>query len=259
MRNERFNRIRIWLIGIAICLWPALFVPETFAQNKTLQPGIGTTYFSRTIRWDEDAHTSKVKSFLFTASAGYEISEGFSLSILLGYSLSNFDSLVFRKLPLSVELNTGQQGGFVFGGEIQKSVFSSGNFEIGAQGQFVYYSGRHTEWEIPGLAVQGTVTGKPSWMNVTAGPCLAYRGYNNFTPYVYISYDKLWGTYKMDQSIQNLTGKEDKKIEAKSVFGTSIGANYGLSETFHLKGEVRLMPYSNGVDWGFRIGAFFTF
>lgn len=230
-----------------------------FSQKITFKPGLGGEYSSRTISWDDGKYTSKLRSTLFIFSVEFELMEGFSITPLIGYSLSTFDALVFRKLPLSVELDVGKRGGLLFGGELKKSLFSSNSFEIDARGQFVYYLGAEKQWDISGLSVNGTVTGKPTWMRAWFGPAIAYTGYESFSPYLFLGFNKLWGSFKVDQSIQTLTGTEEKKIKGESLLSATIGAVFELTESFSIQGEAQVLPYKKSVDYGFTLRAVYSF
>lgn len=247
----------------------AQFQEEEITQKITIVPSIGFEYFNREIdlftfnseedRWDKDEESTKLKSYFFTISIEIELSEGFSVTPILGYSVSNYESIIFRKLPFSIELEVGGIGGYLFGGEIKKSFFYIEDFEIEGIGQYVYYSGGKEEWEIPGLNVKGTAEGKPSWMRGSIGPIFTYRGFDYFYPYLYINFNKLWGKFKIDQTIQDLKGSEDKKISGKSLFSASLGAIYEVSKAFSFKGEVNIMPFKDGVDLGLMIRAIYSF
>ena len=125
-------------------------------------------------------------------------------------------------------------------------------------GQFVYYFGAEEEWEIPGLNVKGTAKGKPNWQRSIIGLNLKYTEFDYFNPYLFLSYKRLQGTYTMKQTIQELTGSEEKKITGKGKFSTSVGIVYDLFRTINIKAEVIVMPFTGGVDLGFMIGAFYS-
>lgn len=230
---------------------------EKSYQRISVKPGLGFEYFSRTIEWNEQE--SKLKSYFFTLNAEFKLQSGLSAATFLGYSSSNFNSLIFRNLPFSLELEGGRIGGYILGGEIKKSLFYIQDFEIGGVAQFAYYFGKKEKWEISGLNVEGTAEGKPSWMRAQVGPLFLYKGYDYFYPYLYLSFNKLWGTFKMDQTIQDLKGNENKKISGKSLFNASLGAIYEISTAFSLKGEASIMPYKDGVDLGLMIKATYSF
>lgn len=259
------------LLILSLCSFSYAQFPEEEPSRISIKPGIGFEYFNRTIdsftynsdedRWDKDQYEKslKLKSHFFTLNADFEIQEGFSLGVLVGYSFSSFDSIVFRKMPFSIELEVGKIEGFLIGGELRKSVLSIEDIEVEGLGQFAFYSGSKEEWDIPGLNVEGTVTGKPWWMRASVGPVITYTGFDYFYPYLYLSYNKLWGKFKMEQTIQELSGSEDKKITGKSVFSASLGAIYELTDAFTIKAEANFMPYKDGVDYGIMLRAMYSF
>jgi len=57
-----------------------------------------------------------------------------------------------------------------------KRIIQGRNFEINAAGKVLYYKGLKQQWPIPGLSVDGTANGKPSWLNVQAGPVFDIHG-----------------------------------------------------------------------------------
>jgi hypothetical protein len=232
----------------------------TPSLSSAFTAGLRFDYFSRTISWDDDKATSKLTSYFGSLVLEYKIQPGFSLAALLGYSSSTFDGLVFRKLPLSIDFDEGGGiNGLIWGGEINKILLSKESLDIEAFGQFLAYLGSKKEWAIPGLAVSGTIEGKPSWMRACVGPVFTYRGWENFSIYLYPSFDYLWGTFEMKETIQTLGGKEDKEIKGKSQFGISLGANFDLSANFSFKGEAGVYPYKDGMDYSVMIKALFSF
>jgi len=227
---------------------------EETTQKISLKPTLGFEYFSRTIKWDENNYNSKLKSYLFTFSLDFEIQEGFFLSFLLGYSSNNYNGMIFRQLPFSVELEDGGIGGYLFGGEIKKNIFSQDNYEICLFGQFVYSLGATKNWEIPGLNVEASAEGKPTWIRTIVGPVFFYKGFDYFYPYLFLNFNYLWGTFKMKETIQNLIGSENKEFSGEGLFGLSVGSVYEVSRSLSLKGEASLIPYV-----GFIIKATYSF
>jgi hypothetical protein len=201
------KKVSIYLLGaLFISSFPFFAFGQppgvSFSDGLRIKPGIHFEYFNRKMTWDEKKYTSDLKSYLFALNAEFEIEDGFSLHAIIGYSLSNFDTLVFRQLPFSVELEVGNIDGYIVGGELRKNLIYSGNFEVGAYGQFIYYLGKEKEWELSGLAVPGTVTGKPTWMRVSIGPIVTYTGFDYFSPYLSLCYNNLWTEWKKKISNQ---------------------------------------------------------
>jgi hypothetical protein len=231
----------------------------SFSSGLRIKPGAHFEYFSRKVTWDNKNQTLDLKSKIFALNLEIEINEGFSISGLAGYALSNYDALIFRQLPFSVELNAGDIGGFIFGAELRKSLFYANDFEFGLYGQFLYHIGKEKTWDIPGLNVTGTVTGKPTWMRASAGPYIKFTGLESFSPYLSVCYNNLWGRFEMQQAIQTLEGTEEKELKSKSLVDITLGSILTLSDFFSLKGEAHILPYKDGTDLGFVIIAAFSF
>ena len=248
--------IVIFLSLILVSASEAQFREDPPSQGMSIKPGIGFEAFSRTITWDDGETESKLKSNIFTLNAKFDMEYGFSFSLFLGYAFSSYNAMIFRELPVSVELDIGRIQGFIFGGEIKKDLLSIESLDVGAQAQFAYYLGKREEWDIPGLAVEGTVSGKPRWMRVTIGPLLTYRGLNSIHPYIYLAYNKFWGTFKMDQTIEDLKGNEEKKIKGKDEFSFSLGAIYELIKALQIRVEANFM---SNLDLGATIRIMYTF
>ena len=223
-----------------------------------IKPSVDFEYFSRTVSWDEDEYTADLKIYLFKLNAEFEFQKGFYLSAFVGYSLSNYDSMTFKKLPISIELDVGEIGGILLGGALKKSILRSGDYEIDAGGEFVYNLGSEKNWSIPGLSVSGNVTGKASWMRAIIGPMVTYRGLDRLSPYVSINFNTFWGKFNMDQEIQDLTGNEEKKISGKSIFSGILGANYEISDTVGFNVQAELIPHSDGLNFGALIKLWFS-
>ncbi len=231
----------------------------SFSSGLRIKPGVQFEYFSRKVTWDNKNQTFDLKSKIFALNLEIEINEGFSISGLAGYALSNYDALIFRGLPFSVELPADDIGGYIFGAEIRKSLFHANDFEFGISGQFLYHIGKEETWDIPGLSVTGTVTGKPRWMRASAGPYIKFMGLESFSPYLAVCYNNLWGQFEMEQTIQTLKGTEEQKLKSKSLVDITLGSILNMSDNFFLKGEVHILPYGDGMDLGFVAIAAFSF
>jgi len=161
---------KIYLIFLAILL-SLIFTRFSSAQEQeegmfravSITPGIGFEFFSRTITWDDDQYTSKLKSSFFTFNTEFEFGKGFFFNAILGYAIpgSSYKDLTFRELPISVKLDVGTIKGYLVGAEIKKSLVYAKDLQVDVLGQFFYYMGTKKEWEIPDLAVEGKVEGDP--------------------------------------------------------------------------------------------------
>ena len=223
----------------------------SFSSGPGINLGAQFEYFTRKLTWGDEEYTSDLKSTIFGLNVEIEINDGFSVSGMAGYTLSDDDALIFRELPFSIELDVGSLGGFILGAEIKKSVFYASNIEFGLHGQFLYNIGKRESWDIPGLNVTGTVTGKPTWMRASAGIYVKFEGFGSLVPYVAAHYNNLWGRFEMEQTIQTLVGSEEQKLKSKGLADIALGSILSLSDRFYLKGELHVLPYEDGMDLGF--------
>jgi hypothetical protein len=92
-----------------------------------------------------------------------------------------------------------------------------------------------------------------------------YTGFQDITPYFGVSYNKFWGTYSMTETVQELTGTEEKKITGAGSIGAAFGIVYEPFPNFSLKGEVTAVPYKKiaasglGLDLGGSLKAVISF
>ncbi len=227
-------------------------------SSLTFKPGVRFDYISRTLSGDDSQSAPKLTSYVGTVVLGLQSRAGFWLAGLIGYSSSTFDGLIFRDLPLSVEYTGGKTNGLIVGGELNAGLLSAGSLAVDAFGQFLACLGTSAESSLPGLAVPGTVEGKPTWMHASIGPVFSYRGRGSFSPYLYPSLDYLWGTYEMKETVETLTGTENKKIKSKSLFGVAAGVALNVSPTLSLKGEAGVYPYQGSADYSVTVKALFS-
>ena len=261
--------------GVSMVLAFFLIASSSYAQfqeeawRMSFRPSIGFEYFQRDMnlstydteekKWTEDDADTKLKAYFVTLSLGLELQEGFSLTPILGYCVSDQGAITYRRLPFSIELDVGGLSGILLGLETEKRLLTYGNVEIIAFGQFLYYAGNKKEWNIPSLDVEGTVEGKPYWLRGAIGPTFAYRGYDYFSPYLRVTYSRHWGKFNLEQKIEDLEKDEEKKLIGKSQINLSLGAVYELTDAFHVQGEVDFMPHKDGVDLGLMLKAVYFF
>lgn len=236
-----------------------------FSDGKKWTTGLGFEYFKNTISWDEDSFISKLKTTLLTFHVSYEILDGLNLGGILGYASSDFESLTFRELPISLTMDKGAIGGLMFGGEAMFTFYETNSFDFSVLGQYIYYNGGEEQWDIPGLAVDGTATGKPKWSRLTLGGSVRYLATAPFLPYLTVAFSSLSGTFTMEESIQSLNRIEKKSISAVGNFLIGVGGAYDFSDAFSLYLEADITPYGggenyeSGVDFGALLRIMYSF
>lgn len=266
---------------LGLILLSLVYSERGFSQSQEaprghrFKPSLYVEYFSRTISWDENAYTSSMKATIGALRLEWEIQERFAIAALAGFSLSNFNGLVFRQLPFSIEYEAGNIGGFLLGADLNLFLVSSEIFAMEATSQFVMSLGNTRNFDVPDLNQPGELEGRATWMRFIAGPVIRYLKPQSYTPYVSLTFHKLWGTFTMSESLQSLEGTEEKKVAGRGLFvgdskgsgvtlGISIGAIYDPAAYLSMKGEITALPYkklSGGldVDYGFSIKGSFMF
>jgi len=271
---NRFRRRFLLLLSVGaasfLIVSPA---PSQQAVSKIpISPGLSFEYFSRTVSWDpdpatkEDRYSSRLQSLLGLLHLDYEIRNGSLVGVLFGYSLADFNGLIFRQLPFSIDYQAGSIGGVLVGADLGQDLISSGYVEIKAMAQFVIYLGSTKNLEVTTLNAEGSLAAKPDdWMRVQIGPVASYRGFEYFSPFLSVAYNKLWGKFTMTETIGDLKGSEEKKVSSKSIIGISLGTKFEPSPNFSLKAEGTLLPFKKGTnqgwgfDWGGALHATFSF
>ena len=227
---------------------------EKSSSLLSFSPGVHFEYFSSTLDKDtEETLTATIASLALEIRIGDRL----SLAGLVGYSFSKFEGLDFRQLPFSIELEAGGIGGLLWGAEGRGILLAGKTFGLDIFGQYISYSGSQKEWEIPGLAVPGTLEGDPSWTRFLAGPVLTYRGWSKISLYLLPCYSNLKGTFKVVETVESLIGEEKKEFSSESRFGLFIGTTVDLTSVIRLSGEVDFSPYSGGMDLGIMLRLLF--
>jgi len=242
-----------WLLGLGLAAGSVLAQEPQFEpfMFKGMRTGVGFDYFSRTVLANE--RDSRVQSYFFTLDSEFEWQGGLKVGLILGFASSSFDEMTFRRLPVSIELNVGFISGFLIGPEIRQRIISLSDFELSADAQFLVFLGKRSRWDIPGLAVDGTVDGRPNWMRLRAGGILTLQKWINFFPYVAVRYDNFWGKFKLEQEIERLTGTEDKEFSGRVDLSATLGTTYIIIPKLSVTAEATYYPDKSWKGSGFAV------
>ncbi len=247
-------------ITLALAAAPAFGqTTRTFLPGSSFRSNLTAEYMSRTISWDEASRNSNLRILLAGLKFDVEFGGILTLSVLGGLSLSDFQGLTFRELPIALEYEAGSIQGFYLGGEMKARLVSSGAIEMDIWGRYVTSLGTSKTWPLEGFGAQGEAVGKPNWSLAEVGPRLIYSGFQNAAPYVAVTANWLWGDFNMDESLGELEGTELKKVEGLGVVRAAVGTTLDLSNKVAVWGEAGLIPRSGGVDWNVRGALRFSF
>lgn len=238
----RARSIAVLILGAAVLAGPAAAAAQEPAPFYRIHAGIEAEAGSRMVVWDKDAGSSFLKSIRGRIRFGLELSGGASFSLLAGGGAENWNGLIFRHLPFSVDYEAGSRGAIVLGAEMEVPLFRPGDWEIGAAVQALFSLGLKGEWTSEALQQPARLSGRASGTAVRLGPTLAYRGFETFTPIASVFYDGLWSSFTMEETIGSLSGSEKKKINGRGSVGASLGMIIEPSASFRLKAEGFLIP-----------------
>ena len=91
------------------------------------------------------------------------------------------------------------------------------------------------------------------------GPVVIYRGFDYFFPYASVGFHYFKGTFSLSQTVQTLSGKEDKHITSAGKIYIDLGAKYEFLDRFEMRAELNLFPNNKNLDFGVTIGASYAF
>ncbi len=261
MRKRRVIMLAFFSVFLSALVPPAVSQMPDRPSPSGFQLGLGFEHFSQTIAWNDldTERTSELTSVLASLVLGYKIRPGFYLAAIVGYSSSNFDGLIFRRLPFSTVIAGGGMSGPLLGGELSAAIFQGRNIGLDAFGQIIAFFGETRTSEIGGLAVTGKGEAKPSWMRATAGPIIRFGRTAGFKPYIYPNFRYFKGKYEFSETVESLKGEEKKDLTGQGQFGLSGGAEMALSEKFSLRAEAGLYPHKDGNDYAVNIKMLFAF
>jgi len=228
----------------ALAAGPPLAAAQDAVPPVRILVGVGGGFLSHAIAWDEKTGSSLLDTGYGTIRVGVEFPQKASISLLAGYGGCGWNGLIFRALPVSVDYQAGAIGAIFLGAEIQMPLAKPGDWEIGLGARYLFSIGSTGDWTMTELNQVGTFDGRADWMWVQAGPTLTYRGFETFSPYASVFYERLWGTFTMNENINPLTGTEEKKIKGQGVIGAALGMIIEPGDSFRIKAEGSLIPFT---------------
>jgi hypothetical protein len=254
------RRTRTAAAALVLLLSPALGPRPTFAEEseptKKWKPVLSLEFHSRTIVWDEKARSSNLGSAFLAAGIEARIVRGWSATFFGGVSLANWNGLVFRTLPFSVEYQAGPRTGFLAGASTKATFARLGSWDLGLEARFLASLGTAKSLDLVGLNEAGTAEVRGTWFRLQAGPVLTYRGLPTLSPFAWLGLDRLWGRCLMEENIRDLSGSEEKTVTGKGWVSAGGGFFWELGPSFGLGFEASALPFKkSGGGLGLDLGA----
>jgi hypothetical protein len=226
---------------------------------KSIAAGLNFEHLSRSVVWPGDDAASRILAHVVSARVDFELARGIVFRLDAGLSLNDFSGLTFDALPIGLELHGRAIPGFVLGGEVAAPLKKLGAFEIGAAGRFVYSFGMSKSWPLEGFTVEGEAKGQPSWMEISAGPRIAYLSSGRIAPYAEVCARMFWAGFRMSEILGDLSGEETKRIRGDFAVSVALGADVRVTDRICVKAKAGIMPAAGGTGAMISIGAHYGF
>lgn len=255
------GRFRRTALGLAVAL-AALAAGQARAAEpnvKSISAGLGFDGFSRTVVWSGDEIPSRISADLITTRAELAVGRGLVFGLAAGLSVANLGDMTFDTLPISLRSAGSGVIGLALGAEAEAPLKKFGRFEIRAAGRLVYHFGMTKTWPLEGFAVEGRATGQPSWLEVAAGPRVAYLASGRIVPFLELSGRMLWAAYRMTEVLGEIEGRETKKVSGDLAAELAAGANARVTDRIALEVRIGVLPRAGGADAGFSLGFLYGF
>jgi hypothetical protein len=243
MMGKRTSLLAV-IVAVALGLGPPGMSAQEPDSSARILMGVGGGYLSHSVSWDGKTGSSILDAGYGAVSVGVEFPQKASIALLVGYGGNGWNGLVFRGLPVSIDFEAGAIGAMFLGAEIGLPLARFGDWEVGLGGRYLVSIGSTGNWTLSGLNQIGSLDGRADWMSVQAGPSLTYRGFETFSPYAAVFYDRLWGTFTMNENINPLLGTEEKKIAGQGIVGATFGLIIEPGASVRLKAEGSLIPFT---------------
>ncbi len=249
--------IPLLIVGAALSFQPAR--PAAAEVGPGFTTGLVIEFLGRTLAWEGEEAPSRMTGPALSVRQDIRIDEGLAFSLSAGFALSDFDELVFRGLPISLEYGSGAMPGLVLGAGVRSRFLRIGDIAIGGAGRMAAVWGLAKKWPMEGFAVPGDSTGRLSWAEGSVGPYLSLDRSGKFVPTLEISARWLWARLKMDQNLGELTGTETKKVAADPAAAVTVGGEYRLSGASALRVRGGVLFRRGATDIEASAGFHYTF
>lgn len=229
-----------------ILLLAGVLAPLPLKASGETYFGLG--YMTRSFSAGEADTVYKLKSLMLTAGKRFNLSEGWDLTLEGGLTMANFNGLIFNDLPLSLQIDSGAMPGLVIGARLDKRLWTMDEFVVELETTARASLTLKKSWDLEDLAVDGNAKGTNWWAEASVGPKFSYNFFGSFVPSLKIAASYFTGSYKMDETLEEMTGSQKKTLKGKSYIEAVFSGLYRASSKLTMIGEVGFRPYKGGVD-----------
>ena len=260
MRGRKF----LWpLLALLVFLVPGvetqteLYGESDLNQAASWDCGLRFDFFNRGIKRDEISST--LKSLHLVAEAhGKNLGGTVDLTLFAGLGQTDLNGLVFNQLPVTLDYQAGGINGLIFGLAADWPLIYKSDFKLGLTADFMTWFGFKKKFAMEGFVFPGEARAEPDWSQASGGIFAAYEGYENAEPFIKVKISGLWGTFKMTENIQDLSGEENKSLKGSGLMAVTLGCHLKLTVRLYLTPVAEFYPASKS-GLAASLGVLYTF
>lgn len=219
----------------------ALYGEAELNQAASWDFGLRFDFFNRGIKRDET--TSTLKALHLVAEArGKNLGGTVNLTLFAGLGQTDLNGLVFNELPITLDYQAGRISGLIIGLAADWPLIYKSDFKLGLTADFMTWLGFKEKFAIEGFVFPGEAKAEPDWSQASGGVFATYEGYENVAPFLKVKISGLWGTFKMTENMEDLSGEEKKSLKGSGLMAISLGCYLKLTDRLYLTPVVEFYP-----------------
>lgn len=220
---------KVFFLLLILFIHLTLFSSEDIdtQDNLAFFTGLRVSYADARVTFDDSDLDNSLIYMIFALEARVDVSDYLSLGVIAGYNINHFqNSLQVTSLPLSLEINQQRSSSMVFGLHLISEFFSSGDFSIAADGEFLYFKRFEQEVEINLDIVSGYSTIKHRFMQGTLNLILKYHGLDGIVLFAGPQLNLISGKLTVSEAIEVIESETALNHQQKNMFGLVGGATF---------------------------------
>lgn len=224
-------------------------------DNPAFFAGLRASYSDARVTFDNSDLENSIIYMIFALEVRVDVFDYLSLGVIAGYNINHFqNSLQVTSLPLSLEINQQRSSSMVFGLHLISEFFSSGDFSIAADGEFLYFKQFEQDAEINLDIISGNSTLKHRFYQGTLDLILKYHGLDAIVLYAGPQLNLVNGKLTVSETIEEIESETALTHQQKHLFGLMAGAALDLAGDWEVGLEVNYFS-----KLSFNVSLFYTF
>ena len=208
-------------------------------DNPAFYTGLRASYSDAQITFDNTDLENSIIYMIFALEVRVDVFDYLSLGLIAGYNVNHFqNSLQITSLPLSLEINKQSSNSMVFGLHLMSEFFSSGDFSVTADGEFLYFKQFEQEVEINLDIASAYSTLKHRFFQGTLNLLLKYHGLDVIVLYAGPQLNLINGTFSVAETIEDIESEAVLNHQQRHLFGLVGGLTFEFARDWEIGLEI---------------------